>query len=894
MNEAGTTWALVVGIDQYDDPGVRPLKGAVADALAAVSWLRRLGVPDEQILLHASPSSENRPALESVRPRCPAANSYDIDKSIVRLEKVSGGSRLFVFLMGHGLYEATSGPLFLTQDFTQSSAANMGIMLYVQRFLAMGFRRQFLFLDGCQNLPYSQSERQKITGAMYGGRTGFTPKPGNTLVACYAAAQDQLANEVGGKGLFSRYLFDGLNVFRPLAEHSCPEVVDLDFEAGIMTLDLSKLIYRYVQPSVQSEASQQPGAPVQTPQLLPHGFAGSERHPVIRLPDPKTVAMEFLLDPTAAVKDIRELQIMLQAPYSGTLRLPAHAKPQIAFPVVRRLPSGAQGMAVCSVRPGASWNLAKAYHVFEGTGDLRLTFRLWPATSAEVLRPTATRGGSASGGDHELGAAAEYELPDVTLSTAAVVKLRTVSADGLVMSDMFDYNVAARQIGLPGNPGEGEEIAPGVSIFHHETGPDLQILEWAVPAGRRAVRDWTKAIQDCTPPEIGVLAVVPPELKLDATLRVIVPPGGAGALAGVLAALPSVWIGPPDQLPSGETWRKDDEGILSLRDLEAKEKEGITVDPGPLLFRLDLPWGSWTRTVWVPPAGDAELKLPEVIGTPPLRVALRCELEWGETLILGSAQEKESEVLDGQLRCGLTGAESLPLALVDAGTAAWALRPSRPLESLGERWNQSTLAEISGSVRAIFPLLTGRALGVSFAGGGLRVEPLSSIPLASWDLLVASGRLDALGSDDAVALLAEKKADPLLALAAAYVVHASPGRYTAPFLNRVLRHLGRLTDELPVPDLDLLHIALSARKQRRKTGHFLSSVDAEWFEQVAAPRLEGWAQDGSVPILRWGVPMAIQILSLGEQGSIFAAWRESLTAVERRLSRTSVWTAWVE
>ena len=83
MNEARTTWALVVGIDVYADPAIPVLQGAVADALAACRWLRRLGVPDEQVLLHASPSdgvrrsstpsgraARRRPRRTSTAPSC--------------------------------------------------------------------------------------------------------------------------------------------------------------------------------------------------------------------------------------------------------------------------------------------------------------------------------------------------------------------------------------------------------------------------------------------------------------------------------------------------------------------------------------------------------------------------------------------------------------------------------------------------------------------------------------------------------------------------------------------------------------------------------------------------------------------------------------------------------
>jgi hypothetical protein len=248
----------------------------------------------------------------------------------------------------------------------------------------------------------------------------------------------------------------------------------------------------------------------------------------------------------------------------------------------------------------------------------------------------------------------------------------------------------------------------------------------------------------------------------------------------------------------------------------------------------------------------------------------------------------------GRMRRCLVGADSFPLVAGEPRTAAWALRPSRDLEDLDDSWQGSALAEISGRRRAVFPLLAKRALGVDFAGGGLRVEPLSAVALPAWDLLMASGGLGATAPEDAMILLTAKKTDALLGLAAAYVVHAAHVDYSSSFLDRVLRELERPAAWAPVPDLDLLSIALTARKRHRQTGNFLDGVDAGWFEQVAAERLKPWAERGSVPVLRWGVPLAVQILGLQTSDEVFARWRESLVGVERGLSPTSVWTAWVE
>src|SRR6185369_696380 len=104
MDEAQNTWALVAGIDEYDHPSLRRLTGAAADAVAAVHWLRSLGVPDGQILLHAAPSAATRPALDGLGLTYAPAREPDLWDSIDKLRGAQGGTRLFVFLSGHGLY----------------------------------------------------------------------------------------------------------------------------------------------------------------------------------------------------------------------------------------------------------------------------------------------------------------------------------------------------------------------------------------------------------------------------------------------------------------------------------------------------------------------------------------------------------------------------------------------------------------------------------------------------------------------------------------------------------------------------------------------------------------------------------------------------------------------
>lgn len=279
-DDAPTTWALVIGIDRYDKPEEMPsLTGAAADAVAAVQWLRRLGVPADQILLHAAPSDATKPALDALGVPYSPARSVQVFESIAKLDAVKTGTRLYVFLSGHGLFEPSSHRLFLLQDAGKGyQLFNLGIEAYGDLFLSWPFRRQFLFMDGCQNYPYSLTERQRIEAAGPPGiRADFTPDPNNSLIACFAASQGQTADEVNGRGALLNRLLPALDPDDPWLW-----AVDLDFGTGRRTVDLRKLIYRHLLEQVERDTANRSR---QRLAASPLGAAESEEcWPVMALP----------------------------------------------------------------------------------------------------------------------------------------------------------------------------------------------------------------------------------------------------------------------------------------------------------------------------------------------------------------------------------------------------------------------------------------------------------------------------------------------------------------------------------------------------------------------------------------------------------------------------------
>jgi hypothetical protein len=306
----------------------------------------------------------------------------------------------------------------------------------------------------------------------------------------------------------------------------------------------------------------------------------------------------------------------------------------------------------------------------------------------------------------------------------------------------------------------------------------------------------------------------------------------------------------------------------------------LELEPGPVRIRLDLPWGSWTSLVRIPERGEAMVSLPATVGTPPLRVALSREAGREETLIVGAAGEAPSL----RLRSGIDGGTEAPLQSAEPGSAAWALRPPRRRRVTSGQ--ELAVVDLAEGRRALFPLLAKRALALDLSGGGVRVEALSAVPSPAWDLLLAGGRLDVLGREDVLALAAGKWEDWLLGLAGAYAVFAGLSAPEHDHLGTVLENLTHLAEEgkargQQVPDLDLLEAAFQSARAKSLSKH-------------TARRLLQWAEKRAVPVLRWGVPIALRLLAgLGEHEP-YAGWRAALAAIEPRLSPISVWTAWME
>jgi hypothetical protein len=154
-----------------------------------------------------------------------------------------------------------------------------------------------------------------------------------------------------------------------------------------------------------------------------------------------------------------------------------------------------------------------------------------------------------------------------------------------------------------------------------------------------------------------------------------------------------------------------------------------------------------------------------------------------------------------------------------------------------------------------------------------RAEPLSLTPSPDWDLLLSAGRLDVLTTEQAVALTNLKWSDYLVGLAGAYAVYASGD---PEYLDVVVANLAGLG---PLLDVSLLAFAAELRSD--------AAISSETLE-----RLERGAAAGAVPVLRWGVPLAVEAARRTRLGVEHPDWSDAIHAVASSLEPTSVWTMW--
>jgi hypothetical protein len=826
MEDAAQTWALVVAVDRYDDARVNRLKGSIADAVAAVNWLRNLGVPAANILVNASP--DGHAAINALGIVPDDAREKSIWSSIDSIAKVANGDRLFVFLSGHGIYDADNRRrVFLAQDYAKSNdwAANLDIELYIDFFLSLSFRRQFLFFDGCLNYAMDKSLRSIVTP----GKPkieGFTPKPDNGLIACYAAAQGQRATELGGRGAMMRQLLDELDLtqLRALTPQDLRQnSIVYGWRDGSRRLSLRALFTDFVKPKVEAAVAAAAGGARQTPGIKDYGAAEQQFLPLLELAPEPTAQVTIDVRPEEAKPAVERINLHVRLP-SRDHDLPVIPLP-LALPDTCRVPKHARVTLLC--KPLPEWEVEEAPPDFS-------------ADAAEHDAIFKLRRNPSPPSPYDLDALTKFN-----------VKVGHLTADTYLRPD--DYDHFEQTIGRP------------AGMNHHEDGPDFDVIEGKYETTRTIAIDWARAIR--ARKKVDVVIAPPRRTKEQSrpNLRFKFEPGWARRVAGFLDEAPLIAIERPGATNRGSLWNQPgDYSAAALEDLRA-----VHVEPGTNRVRIDLPWGSWIEFVDVPATGHALVTVPESVGLPPLRNEFPRELKPRAIYVKGSIgglqlayhyaeptwsdgtwTRFETEIIEGAFRATtVTIAPGTGAAVVDAYQINFLLPPTLSL-----------------------PL----TLLVDLAGPSPRVEPCDFSPRPEWDLIISAGRLDAISPQRLHVLCgAEWPADEswVLQLGLAYAACAA-GAWSD--LRNALEHLR--AEGVGVVDVDLLEHACQL--------HLLDDYDDDFAARVVDRLLAR-----ELPVLRWGFPLARDLTDdedgiLGQieatlsTASVFSVWLSAATTTE--------------
>lgn len=806
MKDADTTWALVVGIDVYDN--VKGLKGPVRDAISVVEWLRNLGITDEHILLHAAPCPETQQPLTNLGLAYQGCTEPEIWISLSKLLN-NNGSRLLVFLLGHGYYLFDGGPVFLTQEADGTAPTNIGITWLSDILRARNYQRQFIVMDGCLNYAYSEAARPTIG---QGTHNGVLPKPALASVRqwfAYAASQGQVAAEPNGRGLFTTALLAALDLTAPN-----PLCTAIDDATGTYELDLNTAITDVVYKAVTEKIpTQQPGI-----RRLDSGPA-DPRAIIATITPQQTVALQTLIDPATAAPEVDNLTLATRT-FQWKRTIPDPRGSALNLPHTYVLPAGLRLNGWCEMKPNTDWADPPPETVTTGSG-VDLVFKLQRDRSTHVVKVTTV--------DTD---ATEIAAMNSTAITAATNIIAGAGAHGRLW--LAPSRTGAFVYARAGEDDDLDSVSRRIAAaINRHTDPDVRVTL-----------------------ERQQLPTTEPELRWHGwMLDIDLDREQARTLGGFLTDLPVVGIG----------GRADAMSLQALADLGHVAIDGLA----PARVELDLPWGRWVTLVEPPPTtGKASrLVFPRTVGLPPVRnglldTVLHPESPTAEAIKVGEVAFALAVVTNEPTTLHVTiGDQFGPLFVGDDGTGDWiAVRGPKPMmHGDGTFYDDVGLAKTGRAIGRLdvasstTPLYFPMSPNLAFDDRTTpRIEPLSVSTSPLWDLLVGAGHLDAL--DRRHVRLIVKTGDPVLAIAAMYGCYINDFGEELFTLQRFFEHT---TDQ---PDVVILRHAYEMKLSGSRA---IGNVD----ELVAL------ATDNRVPVFKWGIAIGQAVAQHFEVPALAAKFR---------------------
>lgn len=203
-------WALIIGIDQYVDSQISPLKGAANDARSlADSLVRHAGFPADQVIVLASDQpTERQPTRVNILRRLSNIASA-----------VPKDGLLLVSFAGHGMERGGRAYLLpsdaqISDEITFLEDTAVSVERMKERIKATGVKQVLVLLDACRNDPGGRADAPNNLTPAYVNALNFDIRNQEVeaFAILYATAVGQRAYEYSEKrqGYFTWAVVDGL------------------------------------------------------------------------------------------------------------------------------------------------------------------------------------------------------------------------------------------------------------------------------------------------------------------------------------------------------------------------------------------------------------------------------------------------------------------------------------------------------------------------------------------------------------------------------------------------------------------------------------------------------------------------------------------------------------
>ncbi|GHF36605.1 caspase family protein [Streptomyces griseosporeus] len=206
------TYAVLVGVDTYASPRLRPLHGPALDACWHARWLRSKGVPAAHIRLLVSPGEQARTEVAAVAgklgltPR--PATQAEVERVLVDELPEWRGDLLWFAWSGHGILDDRDQQRLFCADARPAYEVNLPMgefernLLHDRRY--EGIREKICVVDACRVFDVPASS---LPGTLSLGRTESADSQGR-LASAYATQDGRGAANLSaeGRGLFTSHL----------------------------------------------------------------------------------------------------------------------------------------------------------------------------------------------------------------------------------------------------------------------------------------------------------------------------------------------------------------------------------------------------------------------------------------------------------------------------------------------------------------------------------------------------------------------------------------------------------------------------------------------------------------------------------------------------------------